>query len=506
MARTLDSSYTDTLATTALTRLPSCKVEIEYGGSYVDVSADVLSVSITHTMENRAGEASIELANATRAYSLLWGDAADPPGDIGHSVRVWMTNSPAALVQCFQGVIVQATNAVKRGEGEIVALRCMDAGYKAWLCDVTMEVRLNRVVPTGGGSSAHRTSAADRQINQLVTDILTDAQVGFSAGDISLASLDYAVQEWKPGTFNPMQDIANLLGSQHMFLWFDMEGKAVSRPCIPTGASSWTYGALGAHPLLISFEERWQMPESMAGVVNVVGWEHYSMTDLPGASTKIWEADLYYNNSDSGVGPVTDNHWTWSQDNWADDYYVTISPTPDGYTDIVMKTTAGHLSDCNKVEYGGQMESPFEAVSKITVYWQGAVYSDDYVRAEMWGSPRIALGGRKTGTATNTTLAGLGYAAVMEEQNDYLNLDADCVTLAEYLATELANECYQATLVVPCNLVHEPGDLITVALDDCGGAAATAVNYIIRSHKIDYARGKANTSTLELVRDTTHMF
>jgi len=58
---------------------------------------------------------------------------------------------------------------------------------------------------------------------------------------------------------------------------------------------------------------------------------------------------------------------------------------------------------------------------------------------------------------------------------------------------------------VPCNLVHEPGDLITLALDD-GAGALTSVDYIITSHRIEYERGKANTSTLELVRDTTHMW
>jgi hypothetical protein len=151
MARsTLPANYLATLAATSITRAPSCTVEIEYGAVWNDVSADVISVSLTQTMEMRADEAQISLANPARLYSLLWCDQADPPTDIGHRVRIWLTNAPAALIQVFIGYIVQASNTVKRGDAEVVTLRCMDAGWRAWQSEITMEPVLGRGAPTQG--------------------------------------------------------------------------------------------------------------------------------------------------------------------------------------------------------------------------------------------------------------------------------------------------------------------------------------------------------------------
>lgn len=496
MARSLPSNYTDTLATSAVTRNPSAKVEIEYGAAWHDVSADVISVSIAQTMENRADEAQVKLANADRLYSRLWSDQADPPTSEGHRVRVWMTNSPADLIQVFLGHIVQGSNVVKRGEPEAVSLRCMDAGRKAWLNEITMEPRLGRAQVLGGGG--YRSSAANRQINAIVTAILEHSDIGFGAGDIDLAAIDYSVAEWKPGTFNPMSDIAQLLGVRHHFLRFNWEGKAVSAPIIPTGASSWTYGAYQAYPLHVSFEERWQEPERMASVVNVLGWEMYAMPEVYGDSEKLWEDDCYY-----GTG---NNAFEWTSGSVAEDFYFAIDPLPEAYGDLQTKTPYGHLEDVNLVVYQGMREPPYQDYGIIRVYWQGAVNPDDYVHAELWGRPRVPTGGQRTGTATNTTLSAAGYAGVVEENNDYVSADADCEWLAQRLVTWLANECHPATLVVPCNLVHEPGDLITVNLDKYGGAAALGLDYIVVSHKIDYEKGKPNLSTLELVRDTTHMW
>ncbi|HUT75008.1 MAG TPA: hypothetical protein VM221_09290 [Armatimonadota bacterium] len=500
MSRSLDSSYTDTLATTANTHAPSCKVEIEYAASWHDVSANVLAVSVTQTMEGRADEAQITLANPDRLYSLLWCNQADPPADVGHRVRVSMTNAPADLIQVFLGYIVQASNTVKRGDPEVVTLRCMDAGRKAWLNEITMTPKLGRAQPTGGGGG-YRTSAATRQINALVTDILEQTAVGFTAGEIDLAALDYVVSAWKPGTFNPMADIGQLLGVKHYYLRFNWEGKAVSGPIIPTAASSWTYGALHANPLLVSFEERWQEPESMASIANVIAHELAAVPELAATPTLIWEGDCIHLNADPEIGPIEHYIGEWGSGQLCE-FYFTASPTPEAYGGLYIAQPAGEgfWEHCDLVAYQGMREAPYAEQSIIRAYWHGSPDADNGGAVQVWGYLRQAQGAEYSGTATNTTLAAAGYEGVIEEQNDYASADADC----EYLAQRLANECYPATLVVPCNLVHEPGDLITVNLDKYGGAAALAVDYIIVSHKIDYERGKPNLSTLELVRDTTH--
>jgi hypothetical protein len=512
MARTsLPSNYTNTLAATSLERLPQCKVEIEWGGSYHDVSADVISVSVTHTMEARAGSAQIALANALRLYSRLWSDQADPPASEGHRVRVWMTNSPADFIQVFQGYIVSGGSTVKRGDAETVTLDCMDAGRKAWLGEITMEPVLGRSEPTSGVIRVRR-NQAQRQVNALVTNILKHEKVGFADADISLAALDYVVFDWAPGTFNPMSDIAQLLGTRHHFLWFDWEGKAVSRPIIPSGPASWTYGAFGAYPLHVSFEERWQEPERMASVVNVTGHQLAAVPELALTATKIFEDDYYFNNSDPEVGPIHSAIFKWNEHDWAEEYrFGPTDPLPTAYGGHYIVTPAGHLEDVNLVEYAGMAEAPYDQYGLIRIYWQGSVAYDDWVRVQVWGYLRQSAEGNYRGTATNADLDAAGYKGVVEEQNDYLggtpgNENADCEWLAKRLATWLANECHPATLVVPCNLVHEPGDLITVNLDKYGGAAARAVDYIVVTHKIDYKRGKPNLSTLELVRDTAHMW
>jgi hypothetical protein len=457
-------------------------------------------------MENRADEAQVTLANPYRLYSLLWCNQADPPTDIGHRIRISMTNSPAALIQVFLGYIVQASNTVKRGDPETVTLQCMDAGRKAWLNEITMTPKLGRVQPTGGGGG-YRTSDATRQINALVTDILEQAAVGFTAGDIDLAAIDYVLSAWKPGTFNPMQDVGQLLGVKHYYLRFNWEGKAVSGPIIPTGASTWTYGALHSNPLLVSFEERWQEPESMASVANVIAHELAAVPETSPTTTLIWEGDCHHLNTDPEVGPV-EHYIDEGGSGQHCEFWFAATPTPEAYggVHVIRPKGEGFWVHCDSVEYEGMREAPYADQSIICVYWHGSPDADNGGKVQVWGNLRQAQGAEYSGTATNTTLAAAGYVGVIEEQNDYASADADCEYLAQRLATWLANECYPATLVAPCNLVHEPGDLITVNLDKYGGAAALAVDYIIVSHKIEYERGKPNLSTLELVRDTTHMW
>jgi len=506
----LPQNYLDTLATTAVTRAPSCKVEIEYGASptWHDVSADVISVSISQSMDMRADEAQISLANPARLYSLLWCDQADPPTDIGHRVRIWLTNAPAALIQVFTGYIVQASNTVKRGDAEVVTLRCMDAGWRAWQSEITMEPVLGRPEPSMLGSIIRgRSSTANRQINKLVADILKHPTVGLVDADIGLASLDYFVTDWKPGTFNPMSDIAQLLDVKHHYLRFNWEGKAVSGPIVPTAASSWTYGALGANPLLVSFEERWQAPERMASVVNAVGQEIATLDIM--VESEIYHETLHWNTG-------YEQHWTGGTPGFGylkREYFAfTVSPPPTDYSSLRLERVAdssvpGGAPDVAAADYMGMRTPPHEDQAIILVNWYPHADPDGWVEVKFYGSAMTTLGGGQfTGTATNTTLAAAGYAGVSEYSNDYLKDNAACEWLAKRLATWLANECQPATLVVPCNLVHEPGDLITVNLDKYGGAAARAVDYIILSHKIEYERGKPNLSTLELVRDTTHMW
>jgi hypothetical protein len=472
-------------------------VEIEYDGDWHDVSADVISVSLTQTMEMRADEATIRLANPTRLYSLLWCDQADPPTDIGHRVRIWLTNAPADLIQVFIGYIVQASNTVKRGEGEVVTLRCMDAGRRAWQSEITMEPVLGRPEPSVLGAIFRpRNDTADRQINKLVADILKHPTVGFTDADISLASLDYFVTDWKPGTFNPMSDATQLLDVKHHYLRFNWEGKAVSGPIIPTAASSWTYGALGANPLLASFEERWQEPERLASVVNVVGAEMATIDILE-------ESEIYHETLDA----LVDSYDMSGGTEW---YAFTISPPPTDYSNLRIERVNYSVLPgypIPSVYYGGMRTPPHEAEGIIRVSWSISLMLGSWVEVKCYGTRMETVGGGQfTGTATNTTLAAAGYVGASEYSNDYLKENAACEWLAQRLATWLANECQPASLVVPCNLVHEPGDLITVNLDEYGGAAALAVNYIILSHKIEYERGKPNLSTLELVRDTTYMW
>jgi len=511
MARQLSQNYLDTLAATSMERSPQCKVEIEYGGSYHDVSADVVSASISQTMEHRAETAEVQLANASRLYSRLWSGEGDPRADAGHRVRIWLTNSPAALIQIFQGYIISGSNAVKRGGAEIVTLQCMDAGRKAWLGEITMEPVLGRPEPTSGVIRVRR-NAALRQVNVLVANILKDAKVGFTDPEISLAAFDCVVFDWTPGTFNPMSDIAQLLGAKHHFLRFRYDGVAVSAPIIPEGATTWTYGALGSNPLMVSFEERWQEPERMASVVNVIGHQLAAVPELALTATKIWEGDLWKENTDPVKGPICVKAWKWNDSDWVNEFqFGPTDPAPTAYGGIYIVTPSGHLSDVNCVVFPGMDEPPWEGYGLLDLYWQGTIHADDYVHVEVWGYLRQSSEGNYKGTATNTGLDAAGYKGVTEEQNDYLGgnpgqENADCEWLARRLATWLANECYPATLVVPCNLVHEPGDKITVCLDDSGGESATSVDYIIVSHKIEYKRGEPNLSTLELVRDTTHMW
>jgi len=505
MARNLPQDYLDTVAASCLIRRPRCKVEIEYGGAYHDVSADVVSVSVAQTMENRADEAQVALANPDRIYSRLWGGEADPRADCGHRIRVFMTNEPADWIQVFQGYTASGANAVKRpptgqtsSEGEIVTLRCFDNGWRAWQSQIAMEPVLGRAAPSGGIYRVRR-NAAQRQINALVTSILKHEAIGFTDADISLAALDYPVMEWKPGTFNPMADIAQLLAVKHHFLAFRYDGVAVSKPIIPVGASAWTYGALGSYPLHVSFEERWQPPEQLASVVNVNGHQLAAVPELNPDAVKIWEKDCYYGQGDFDWGD-------WTHDSKCEDFWVDADPLPTSYGDLFVRTPTGHLEDVNTVVWAGMREPPNQNQGIMRVYWQGECDPDDYVHAELWGYVRNATEGDYRGSATNTELDAAGYKGVIDEQNDYCSDDDACAWLAARLATWLHNECYPATLVAPCNLVHEPGDLITVALDDSGSASATAVDYVIVSHRIEYERGKANLSTLELVRDTTHIW
>jgi hypothetical protein len=498
MPRNLPQDYLDTVAAGCITREPQCKVEIEYGGSYHDISADVVSVEVTHTMEARAGEAQVRVANPERLYSRLWSNQADPPADAGRRIRIWMTNAPADFIQVFQGYIVSGGNTVNRGEPEVTTLHCMDAGRKAWLGEITMEPVLGRAAPSGGIYRVRR-NAAERQINVLVANILKHPGVGFVDAEISLAPLDYPVFEWKPGTFNPMADILQLLGAKHHYLRVDHEGKAVSAPIIPAGPSSWTYGALGSNPLLASFEEQWREPERMASIVNVIGHQLAAVPELNPDPVKIWEHDCYYTQGDKWWGE-------WAHDSNCEDWYFTTDPPPTAYGDLFVKTPSGHLEDVNLVVFAGMREPPNETQGIARVYWQGTCYADDYVHVEVWGHLRNATEGDYRGTATNSALDAAGYTGAIDEQNDYLGDDEACEWLARRLATWLCDECYPATLVAPCNLVHEPGDLITVGLDDAGGGSATAVDYVVVTHRIEYERGKANTSTLELVRDTGHLF
>ena len=73
MARELPSEYTDTLTASAITRAPLCKVEVEYEGSWHDLSADTLSASVAHTMEHRAGEAQVVVADPDHTYRRMFG-------------------------------------------------------------------------------------------------------------------------------------------------------------------------------------------------------------------------------------------------------------------------------------------------------------------------------------------------------------------------------------------------------------------------------------------------
>jgi hypothetical protein len=300
-----------------------------------------------------------------------------------------------------------------------------------------------------------------------------------------------------------MSDIAQLLDVKHHYLRFNWEGKATSGPIIPTAASSWTYGALGANPLLVSFEERWQEPERLASVLNVVGAEMATIDVLE-------ESEIYH----TTLTQDDASRYYWHQHHGI--YAFTISPPPTDYTNLRLELVdcshaANGSPDAWQLGYRGMRTPPNEAQAGIDVFWTDPAPANSWVEVKLYGTGLVTHGGGQfAGTAINTNLSslleGAGYSGVTEYSNDYLKENAACEWLAKRLVTWLANECYPASLVVPCNLVHEPGDLITVSLDKYGGTAARAVPYIILSHKIEYERGKPNLSTLELVRDTTHMW
>jgi len=566
MPRELPSDYTDTLAATALERLPQCKVEIEYGGAYHDVSADVESVSVQQTMEMRAEEAQVSLADPTGLYSALWSADANKRAIFGNRVRVWMTNSPADYIQVFQGYILDGANIVKRGEPELVTLNCMDAGRKAWLADVSMDPVLGRGTGDGKVYRARRNQGF-RQVSQIVRDILTNAAIGLAAGEldwldntsgwpndddliiadpnnpISGKYYNYVLTNWKPGTFNPMSDIAQLLGVRHMFGRFQHDGKFVIRDCIPSGAASWTYGALHSNPLLVSFEERWQEPERMASIVAVTGYDYDAIPDVYGADQLM---NIVLLGGVTQSPPITSWTWTWGSashevGSWGpgqcSEEYVVTAPGLDACTERYIHVTdewgftaiyneSGVLiggTGCPTVNccvYVGQREAPFQDQSIIRLYWydhNGPYHGDDpshWLTVSIHARAPVFEGHTVTGQTTNTELDALGYDGTQTEQNDYLAADADAEWLAKRLATWLHNECHPATLVVPCNLVHEPGDLVALGLDKSDATLGT-VNYIVLSHRIDYKAPKKGKdadqsepplSTLELLRDTTHMW
>jgi hypothetical protein len=535
MARDLPQNYLDTLAATALERQPQCKVEIEYGGAYHDVSADVTAVTIQQTMEMRAEEAQVSLADPGRVYSRLWSAEADPRADCGHRIRIWLTNSPADYIQVFQGWIVSGAREIKRGEAEIAQLSCMDNGRTAWLSEITMEPVIGRSAGDGKVIRVRR-NQAQRQIPVIIANILKQPAIGFTDADILLGAMpdprtpgySYMLVNWKPGTFNPMSDIAQLLGVRHMFGRFRWDGKFISQGIIP-GAVSWTYGALHSNPLVTSFAERWQEPERMASVVHVAGYDYDALPGyLPTASQLNFAAGgpaqwEWYWGSPSPLPYGVEGQYQWGP--WGhghcEDNFIITAPTmdrcaPDSWeihvsdgthSAVYTKTgvASGSVPAVNCCVYAGQRDDPFANEAIIRMYWNDPYGAGTHVTVQVWASAPISEGYSVKGSATNTELDAAGYKGFVDEPNDYVVHNDDADWLAARLATWLHNECYPATLVVPCNLVHEPGDLVAVALDRSDQTLGT-VNYIVVSHRIEYERGKPNLSTLELVRDTTHMY
>jgi len=492
--RNLPQNYLDTLAATSLERWPSCKVEVYFGGDWQDISAFVAGVSVTHTMEQRGGEARVRVADPNLDYQRFLGDvdfwsagSADSPLREGHRIRISITNAPASLIQVFQGYIRETSETIERGAARVIELGCVDAGWKAYEQEITMGARVYTDPAYG--------DAVTRQVNTIIRAILKHPNVGFADEDIILVDDGaYALLEWKPSTFTPTQAIGNLLDCIGARLRFDHAGKAVSCLWNPVGAPAWTYGSLSEQNLIASFEIRSRPPRELANRVTAIGRKWGTGADVI-EEVCIGTFMCQYQGWD--YGPRERNLYLFApKDNRLPDDYIEL------YTDVRCEQVGGHVEDSTGAYYIGVYGGmPPPRAGLVHIGWQGqCYYPEDYVDVRAWGKPIQPTAGAFTATKTVSQLSAHGYIGEVTVENDLFKDNAACEAAATRAATWLMNEMFPCSLTVPCNLCHEPGDKIRVYLPK-GSTADDYVDFILVTHRIEYERGKPNVSVLELVPD-----
>lgn len=219
MARSLSSTYQSYAQ--GRTRRPTLFVYIDHDGGTFDASQYVTAASASFSLEHEASEARLSILDRDGMFDPLTSGEYAHVFDENNRVVIKMGYGDE-VYNVFTGRIPSGKVFYQAGRPDVMTVPVFDMGKNLWPMRVT--------------SDLYQT----QQVNDILTDVFT-GKGGVDAGDIALAAQSYPVEQIQ-FVDEPIMDIgANLMMPSLYRLFWDYDGKLVSKAPAPPESSSWDY-------------------------------------------------------------------------------------------------------------------------------------------------------------------------------------------------------------------------------------------------------------------------
>ncbi len=412
-------------------RRPTLRAVAYYGTDYsqeLDITQWLTGAQVSYSLEHEASTGQLTLLDKDGMFDPLTSGAYSQVLAEHNKVKVWMGYSDQ-VYQVFTGLIAAGSVSYQAGRPDVITVPLWDMGKTFW------EQRVTSDLYQGEG------------VNDILTSIFV-SKGGMAAGDIDLAGQTYNVAQIQ-FIDEVLMDIGGMLMLPNLYrLYFNYEGKLVSRGSEAPGTSSWDYS--GNEVELVGYE--WDDPTVNRVVVTGRNLE---------PAKQYGEEVMWY---EVHADVLQRDSWTWVRMKWEE--------RTEGveYSECRVEAAPGNTRND---EWWAKVQGPY--YYDWGVAWRFPSSRDDTLHAYFYGKRVSYYVPRVQGQAEDAALVAK-YGAIVEEiDNPVMQDAASCATLAEAILEREKAYRYRMTIRVVQNLSHEPGDRITFQHPRSGAVIAAQV-------------------------------